>query len=172
MRTPDDFDATEWFRYFLGAVERETGAPWSPPGFEVNVWLKLIKRLADDGADPYYFALALDLVAIHWERYSAVSVWELITPGMLFYRVRSMPRSPVFWRGVWYSRFAETEDEVRFYDHWLAQLEASLKADPGTAGKSALWQTAEGKLRQAEEKILRSGKPPIFSYNWLKASEL
>lgn len=168
MRTPDQYDGAEWFRYLLDAIERETGEAWSPPGFEISVWLKLIRRMRDDGAEAYLLALAFDKVATKWDKDKPVSPWELITPGKLFYPFRGVNRPQSFWRAVWFSRYADSPDEVRYYDHWLAQLEAACTADNGTRGRSALWQTAEQKLKQAEEKIINRDKPPTFSYNWLK----
>jgi len=168
LRTPEEFDGTEWFRYFTDAVSRETGEAWSPPGFEVNVWLKLLKRLRDDGAGGFQLALAIDLIAMRWNYLEKRSPWELITPGRLFYPFRNLSRPVSFWRGVWFSRYAETDEEIRYFDHWLAQLEAAVQADPGTRGKSGHWQVAEQKLTAAEGKILDRNQAPSFEFNWLK----
>lgn len=168
MRTPDELDGVSWLNYLKDAVEREAGIQWTPPGYMVGVWVKQLMKLRDEGVNPYQLALALDLVALRWERYCLKSPWELLTPGMLFYAFRSLVRPELFWRSVWFSRFAETGDEVKYLAYWLTQFEAALAADPGTRGKSALQQTAEQRLKVVEEKTRLQDKPPTFHYHWLK----
>ena len=128
MRTPDELDGVSWLNYLKDAVEREAGIQWTPPGYMVGVWVKQLMKLRDEGVNPYQLALALDLVALRWERYCLKSPWELLTPGMLFYAFRSLVRPELFWRSVWFSRFAETGDEVKYLAYWLTQFEAALAA--------------------------------------------
>lgn len=117
----------------------------------------------------FTLALALDVTAMQWERHKQVTPWVLLSAGRMMYPFRGITKPPEFWRAVWFSRYAESLDEVRYYDHWLAQLEAATNAEIGTRGKSALWQQAEQKLASAEQRILGRDQPPTFLYNWLKS---
>lgn len=172
MRTPDQFKIGEWQHYLFDAVSRETGSTWKPKSTMVAAWTRVIKGLIIDNEytpiDSFVLALALDRIALNWGEHVAISPWEVLAPGRLFYDFTGRPLA--FWRAVWFSRYAFTSQEVQYYRYHLTQWEAALIDARGEPGRLPWLRKSRKALNVAEEIIRKRSVNPraTFKLHWIR----
>lgn len=118
-KLPPDLTVPELVRYFAA----EVGNGWMPPQYELAQWNKALKELKAE-VDPFKLCLALELMARRWRR-GNISVYEALSPGMLFHRFREMNFPDSYWKAVWYER-CFSGDQLKQYHFYLTQYEYML----------------------------------------------
>jgi len=169
MRSPDQYAIVDWQHYLFAAIERETGEPWKPPSYIVAGWTRKIKELLKAEFDSYDLALGIDLLAIHWVDTEQLTPYRVLSPGYLITMLQDIPRPLVLRRAVWFSRFAQTDDESWYYKYWLTQLESSLSTPAGVEGRGELLSKSIRKLADAEHIIRGRDAVATFKYHWLRS---
>lgn len=168
MKYPEQMSANDFTRYTFGAVLRETGEKWQPKPYIVATWGRQFKSLLASEVPSYLIALGLDILALDWEYSVSLSPWEALSTGYLLKPFRDGGGGVWFWRAVWFSRFAKTESEVNFYNHWLTASRQGTETPTGTAGKGEYIKDVREKLQRAEVKIKRQRRQPVFKLHWLE----
>ena len=74
----------------------------------------------------------------------------------------------MFWRAVWFSRYAWTPHQVQYYRWYLTQWEVGLSMTRGEPGRQELLSKCRRKL-EASEQIIRGMNNPrmAFRLHWL-----
>ena len=162
MKSPNE--VSNWMQYMFAAVRRETGHKWNQPQYQIGIWTKQLKRLSADGVNPYLLALGIDLLALRWGYVKSENIWEVTTPGYLLKPFRDVGFPIWFWKGIWWSRFATTKPEQKYYRHWIRQAQNAL-----TQGISlSAMHEAKMKLRDAESKLRERENSATFKVHWLE----
>lgn len=124
------------------------------------MWVKLLKDYED--ADPFEIVCALDFLAINWGNRPP---WEALSAGALMWPIRrSLFKGNVWWRAMWFSRFASTPQQIAFYTFWLDHLEDAVLNDSKTGQRKAI-----AKMAEAERRIRAKGEAPTFTLHLLKS---
>ena len=158
-------NTTNWMKYMFDAVRRETGHKWNQPQYQIGIWTKQLKKLSGEGVNPYLLALGIDLLALRWGRVKQENIWEVTTPGSLLKSFRDIGFPIWFWKGVWWSRFADTRHEQKYYKHWLRCAQ-----DAPTRGTSlSAIRESKLKLRAAENKLRDRDARDSFKVHWVES---
>lgn len=169
MKSPDTFSVDEFVSYFHVAVERETNKKYNPNPHTIATWTRIIKRLLNDKVNVWLLALGLDTIALRWKQLSGNSPWEtLSTYNLLRFFYDFKPKVPIFfWRSIWMSRFAQTDQQVEYYKEWLLQYLCAVEFR-GDVGSQELKTTAHKHLQWAED-VIRSNenREATFKFHWM-----
>lgn len=166
MKTPTRFHQGDWLSYFGDAIFRETGTPWEPTDLDRTIVASKIKKATKGGIDLWMLALGLDILAVEWKERSRL--WyaaQLFEPGPLMYPLYEQGPVPEgWWRDIWFSRYAEGEPEIDYFNFWMEVLDH-------TRDQPSEQATARAKLDKAHQIIIDRGGTkggPMFQHHLIR----
>jgi hypothetical protein len=126
-----------------------------------------VQGALNQGFDPYMLAVGIDLLALHCEGMREESIYEGLNNASILQSLFKLPRSRVFWRAVWFSRFASSDHEIGYYRYWLREF--GYAYDTNEHPRSAeLLRECKKRLEEAEQMIQDSNADVTFKLHWLK----
>ena len=165
---PDRMSTDDWVKYLRAAIKRLTGSPWGASVWEVKDWARRLGESVKD-VNPFVMALSVDVMVMNWGYERTLSPQRALSHVRMLRWYYDMRRPYWFWRAVWFSRYAATEEEVAYYCEWLAQAETAIDTGDGHSGKTELMRTSRDRLREAEGVVTSRGWPQEFLMDWLGA---
>lgn len=166
MKGPETWHPMDFVRSFLNSVVRETGTAWEPAEYCMNILKTRMRNAVGVGANPYELVIALDRLAVDWNHYADDGeLYAYFDLPYLLQWTRARSRAKDFWRHVYYSRYAVTDDEVYYYRVWLSTWDASEEEGYSHPIWSPMREKAQEKLELAENKVRAENRKPSWKWN-------
>lgn len=169
IKFPENFTPDDWLTYLIDALAH-LGNEYDAPNTIGKAWKRSLSQLTREGTNPYVVALCLDIVAMDWGDHpqGRNDPWMRTRADRFLRPIMSYHRPNWFWRAVWFSRYARTSGERRFFSYWLSVADSAIGDAEKLSENDRRMENARRALTGAEQTIRdRDDEQPAWLLDWI-----